>query len=196
MEKKNVVDINENFIKHLSIDVLDILLKDQTTNKNIIWATNNYISKGDEFSFDAQIKAELITGHNYRVIKPRCLKAKEEQNARIKKMAEVFTPSWVCNAQNNLVDNEWMGYENSFNIPSKDNKTWVATEKVEFKNRTWQEYVEDTRMEITCGEAPYLVSRYDTVTGDYIDLKNRIGILDRKMRIINENVNEHDLWLE
>lgn len=23
--------------------------------------------------------------------------------------AEVFTPSWVCNAQNNLVDNQWFG---------------------------------------------------------------------------------------
>ena len=31
-------------------------------------------------------------------------------------------------------------------------------------------------MEITCGEAPYLVSRYDAVTGEVINLKSRIGL--------------------
>jgi hypothetical protein len=30
-------------------------------------------------------------------------------------MAEVFTPSWICNAQNNLIDNTWFGRDNVFN---------------------------------------------------------------------------------
>lgn len=46
------------------------------------------------------------------------------------------------------------------------------------------------RLEISCGEAPYLVSRYDSVTGKTIKIKNRIGLLDRKLRIVSENIEE------
>jgi hypothetical protein len=49
-------------------------------------------------------------------------------------------------------------------------------------------------MEITCGEAPYLVSRYDSTTGESIELERRIGLLDRKLRVINENVDNENLW--
>lgn len=42
-------------------------------------------------------------------------------------------------------------------------------------------------MEMACGEAPYLASRYDTTTGEHISIDNRIGIFDRKMRVVNEN---------
>ena len=51
-------------------------------------------------------------------------------------------------------------------------------------------------MEISCGEAPYLVSRYDTVTGKWIEVGDRIGILDRKIRIINENADGEQEWMK
>ena len=51
-------------------------------------------------------------------------------------------------------------------------------------------------MEISCGEAPYLVSRYDTVTGQWINVNERIGILDRKIRVINENIEHENEWVE
>ena len=51
-------------------------------------------------------------------------------------------------------------------------------------------------MEVSCGEAPYLVSRYDNVTGEIIDIKDRIGLLDRKLRVINENINNEKEWDE
>ena len=41
-------------------------------------------------------------------------------------------------------------------------------------------------MEVSCGEAPYITSRYDTVSGDYIEVPDRIGLLDRKLRVISE----------
>lgn len=51
-------------------------------------------------------------------------------------------------------------------------------------------------MEIACGEAPYLVSRYDSVSGKSISLPRRIGFLDRKMRVVCENVeNEEEYFL-
>ena len=52
----------------------------------------------------------------------------------------------------------------------------------------WKDYINNIVLEITCGEAPYLASRYDTTTGEYIFVNNRIGFLDRKLRIINENI--------
>lgn len=63
-------------------------------------------------------------------------------------------------------------------------------------DKTWTDYVGDIRLEVCCGEAPYLVSRYDTVSGEAIENKNRIGLLDRKFRVINENVTSDEEWLD
>lgn len=71
-----------------------------------------------------------------------------------------------------------------------DDNTWtVNEEKIIFDGKqTWKKYVDSRRLEITCGEAPYLVSRYDTTTGELIVPPiNRIGFLDRKLRVVNEN---------
>jgi hypothetical protein len=110
-------------------------------------------------------------------------------------MAEVFTPSWICNSQNNLIDLAWFGYSGAFNI--EKNHTWEPTANVIFpEGKSWEEYVKDVRLEITCGEAPYLVSRYDTVSGDVIEITKRIGLLDRKLRVIDENVSTEKEWIE
>ena len=190
------VDIKENFIKHLDESLLTILLKDRSSGKNIIWATDTYSSHGIGFGSQDQITPALITGKRGCIIKPRTEKSKREQQHRIKNKAEVFTPSWVCNKQNNLIDNAWFGRENIFNTETA--KGWVATtEKIVFPDtdgKTWQDYVKANRLEITCGEAPYLTSRYDTVTGEYIDIKERIGLLDRKLRVISENVDNEPEW--
>lgn len=189
------VDIDEN---KWDKDILKILLIDRTTNRNIIWGTEDYEFLGREYNSHYPISIELIIGDKSNIIKPRILKTKESQGTRTKNKAEVFTPSWVCNAQNNLVDNSWFNGENIFNI--EENKSWIATKgKIEFpdkKNKSWKAYVDERRLEITCGEAPYLVSRYDTVTGESISLFSRIGLLDRKMRVIHENTETEDEWLK
>lgn len=52
-------------------------------------------------------------------------------------------------------------------------------------------------MEITCGEAPYLVSRYDAATGELIlPPLRRIGLLDRKLRVVNENAASYEEWIK
>ena len=178
--------------------VLETLLIDRTINRNIIWGTDDYEPLGAEYNSHYPILFELITGNSSGVIQPRILKAKESQGNRKKEKAEVFTPSWVCNAQNNLVDNAWFENENVFN--EEIEKGWKTnTEKIKFydkKNKTWKKYVDEKRLEITCGEAPYLVSRYDTVSGKAIDIKNRIGMLDRKMRVVAENTKSDTEWLK
>lgn len=105
------------------------------------------------------------------VIKPRVEKSLDEQKTRTKKKAEVFTPTWVCNRMNDNID--------------KSSET-----------KTWKEYVDLRVLEITCGEAPFLVQRYDTVTGKSIPLKDRAGLLDRKLKAVNENTDTYDEWLE
>ena len=132
------------------------------------------------------------------VIRPRVLKSKEQQTDRAKDMAEVFTPSWVCNAQNNLVDEAWFGRKDVFNVEDAANHTWKANpNKIEFpEGKTWKDYVRATRMEMTCGEGPYLVSRYDATTGEPIPLQERIGLLDRKLRIVGENTEKTGDWLD
>lgn len=192
----NRVDIKENYIYSLDDKLLEILLRDHSSGKNIIWATDNYKSRGNGYQEYENITLKSITGRNGLVIKPRVEKSQKEQSKRIKDKAEVFTPSWVCNAQNNLIDNAWFGRENIFN--TEKDKTWcVNYDKIVFPDgKTWQDYVKENRLEITCGEAPYIVSRYDTVTGKWIEINDRIGLLDRKLRIINENTEHEEEWFE
>lgn len=199
-------DILENALLALSPDILNHLLQDQSRStreapKNIRWATDDYVHLGEGYGYTDPIQPELITGEHGHVVMPRVKKQKNKQAARSREMAEVFTPSWICNAQNNLIDETWFGRSNVFNEEIMlDNGThsWrTVSAPIGFpEGKTWLDYVKSTRLEITCGEAPYLVSRYDTTTGDFIPLPDRIGLLDRKLRVINENVHNEEAWLE
>lgn len=177
---------------------MEELLRDRTTGRNIFWATNDYAEMGEGYGFDDEITIEAITGENEGVVKPRVLKSKENQKGRSKKMAEIFTPAWVCNLQINYVDEEWFGCPDVFNVMSEDKRTWKSTtERITFpEGKNWEDYIRNTRLEITCGEAPYIASRYDAVTGEFIPLQERIGMLDRKMRVANENTTTYDEWFE
>jgi hypothetical protein len=195
------IDILENEILEKYPNVLDILLRDQTTQTNIFWATDDYQNMGKEFQYFSCIQTSCITGEFGQVIMPRVKKNKNLQQIRVREMAEVFTPSWVCNTQNNLIDNDWFGGDNIFNEEftlDDGTNTWRGKKgKINFpKGKTWMDYVKESRLEIACGEAPYITSRYDATTGDFIPIEDRIGLLDRKLRIINENVETSSDWLE
>lgn len=198
MINRNDVDVLEDDILQLDRKLLKTLLVDRTTQKNILWATDDYDYLGSLYSKSSQITIEAITGANSKLIQPRVEKEKAHQERRTKKSAEVFTPSWVCNEQNNLIDREWFGRDGVFNVAY--GKMWVANlERIQFpdkKAKHWQKYVDAKRLEITCGEAPYLVSRYDTVTGQKLTLSSRIGLLDRKLRVVTENASSDEEWLK
>ena len=198
MQEDIILDVFDEKLIAYGESLLSILLKDRTTNKNIIWATNDYLKLGESYKAENEISIPSINGSKEKFIRPRITKSYEKQNNRTREKAEVFTPSWICNAQNNLIDERWFGRKDVFNI--QKGKLWIPIEeKIKFPNikgRSWKDYVDARRMEISCGEAPYLVSRYDTVTGQMIELNSRIGLLDRKMRIINENVNDETEWFK
>lgn len=192
------VDIKENYIYSLDKAILSLLLKDRSSDKNIIWATDTYAWRGVGFEPQDCITVKSITGKRGNVIKPRTQKSQKEQRIRIKKKAEVFTPSWICNEMANHFDEVWFGHKNVFNVENIQSETWKATtEKIAFPDgMTWQDYIRLKILEISCGEAPFLASRYDTVTGKWLNIKDRIGILDRKLRIISENTNSEKDWVE
>ena len=179
------------------INVLDLLLQDKSTKKNIIWATDTYEELGEDFTDKVQMRAHSLLRRT-DLIRPRIQKSQEAQEQRTRKKAEVFTPAWLCNRMNNYCDDDWFGRTGVFNTENADHTWTVSESKIEFPDgKCWQSYVDSRRLEITCGEAPYLVSRYDVSTGELIvPPLRRIGILDRKLRVVNENTDTYEEWLK
>ena len=184
-----LVGIQEEILRLHSMRLLRPLLEDKTTNANILWATDAYQNLGPDYQRDKEIEATLITGEHSDVIKNRARKALEQQSERTRKHAEVFTPLWVCQKMVSHADAVWFGNADAFLANGS------PTEQICFpKRRKWQRYVDARRLEITCGEAPFLVNRYDAYTGEVIPQEQRQGILDRKLRIVGENAATEAEW--
>lgn len=162
-----MIDLSEKILHESGL--LGHLLQDNTCGRNILWCTDSDTG----FYPDDPIDHTYIAEHN--VINPRVVKEKEERINRTREKAEVFTPLSICKAQNDYID-EW----------------WYKTHK----KSNWKAYVKSNRMEITCGEAPYLVSRYDATTGEDVAIKDRIGLLDRKLHLINKYIEDEEEWLK
>jgi hypothetical protein len=166
------IDVLENTLRRKGA-LLDVLLLDRTTKKNIIWATDSYEKTGKDFSYKKCIAPELVTGKHGLLIQPRAAKSLDEQRRRTKDKAEVFTPLKIVDLMNKAAES---------NTPDKSN---------------WQDYVRELKLEITCGEAPFIVSRYNPMahTGKLIKLENRVGFLDRKLKVVSKFCNKKDEWL-
>ena len=89
-------------------------------------------------------------------------------------------------------------------LKSKENQTGRVKDMAEVFTPSWVvkkmvDYVDlninTLCLEITCGEAPFLVSRYDTTTGEPIAINERIGILDRKLRMVNVRQLSNEEWI-
>ena len=187
-----LIHIQDDIVRLQHCGLLDRMLRDKTTKNNIMWATDAYAHYGHDYERNEEIHSHLITGENIDIIKTRARKEFEQQSSRTRKRAEVFTPLWICRFMNDKLDEEWFGYPNVF---FKEDK---PVSKVRFfeKKRTWQKYVDSKRLEITCGEAPYLMSRYDVANGELIPVGERCGILDRKLRVVTENTFDEAEWLQ
>ena len=188
--------------------VLDTLLKDRSTGKNIIWATDPpgelQTVMYEPVTDRSQITTQQLGLTHYEVVLPRMMKQTDTQQQRTRKKGEVFSPAWVCNKMNNALDADWfrgLGAEESagqFTVELPQGWQTVET-PVQFpacggRAPAWVQYVQSCRLEVTCGEAPFLVSRYDAATGEMIPVARRIGILDRKLRVVSENAATEEEW--
>ncbi|NQL66808.1 restriction endonuclease [Streptococcus suis] len=165
------IDISEESLARESTGLLRTLLKDRTTNKSIVWATHSYELLGKGFGVYDRITPSKVTGPYANLIQPRSEKSKYEQKDRTKVRAEVFTPTWLVKQQIDAVDQD-------------------------FQDLDLEAYLNLKWLEITCGEAPYMVSRYDTVTGQAIDLEERVGFLDCKLHRLSQQVHEEEAWFQ
>lgn len=193
----NGIDVLEDELLAFDPKLLDTLLFDRTSRKNILWATTDYQELGQGYEELSEITTSLVTGLHKDVIQPRAIKDTKTQVNRTRNKAEVFTPTWICNKQNNLIDEKWFEYKDPFN--QETGQSWKITPgPLHFpsEKKDWHSYVDAQRLEISCGEAPYLVSRYDTTTGHFLPLFQRIGLLDRKMRVVSENAKTYEEWLK
>ncbi len=171
LEDQMIINIQDDILKLHAMGLLGRLLTDKTTKRNIMWATDAYTDLGLRYGRNEEITPELITGLNSGVIKTRARKELEQQSSRTRQRGEVFTPLWVCRKMCDHAD--------------EGNKA-----------ANWKKYVDARVLEITCGEAPFLVSRYDVETGEAIPVPDRIGLLDRKLRTVNENAQTEEDWLK
>lgn len=178
----------------LDASLVAILLADHSSGAFIRWACNAYTTHGESYAADQEIYP-----HQVHLIQERTRKTQEEQRDRTKKSAEVFTPAWLCNAMINARDAVYFGREEVFN--RMEDPSWTPTRKtIDFpttasgRRLAWERYIDARCLEITCGEAPFLVSRYDAADGRPIPLAERIGILDRKLRIIGEHTCTAEDW--
>lgn len=171
-----IIDIRENALRKIG-NLLDILLIDRTTKKNIIWATDSYEKFGNDFVPKKCITSASVTGKYGLLIQPRAAKSLEEQHRRTKQKAEVFTPLKIVEQINKEVDTSSQNH-----TPDKNN---------------WQEYVRELKLEVACGEAPFVVSRYNPTahTGKLIKLDSRVGFLDRKLKIVSKFCHKEKEWL-
>lgn len=167
------IDVREDYL--LKEDhLLEILLQDKTTGNNILWATDSYDSTGHLFAPTASVTTDLITGKLGSLIQPRALKSKSEQLYRTREKAEVFTPLSIVKQINDACD----------------------TKRVTKNN--WQEYVGLLKLEITCGEAPFIVSRYDPVSDkqELLPLNKRVGFLDKKLSVVSKYCQSQEDWIK
>lgn len=165
------IDISEEKLAMEAADLLKILLKDRTTKKNIVWATHSYELLGKGFAPSDRITPSRVTGTYANLIQPRSEKSKYDQKDRTKIRAEVFTPTWLVEKQNGYVE-------------------------AELESLDLEDYIQLRWLEITCGEAPYMVTRYDTVTGEEIPLSERVGFVDRKLQRISREVSDEATFYE
>ena len=165
------VDISEEGIANDSGTLLTILLKDRTTNKNIVWASPSYEGMGKPFCADQPIKKNLIIGPYDSIIQPRVEKNKRNQELRTRKRGEVFTPPWLVDKQVSIVLDE-------------------------IEDISFEIFIALRWLELACGEGPYIVTRYDSITGDIIPVEERVGFLDRKLQRIAKEVNSEQEFIK
>lgn len=126
---------------------------------------------------DRNTSGQVLELSEISEVLPRVAKTKEEQVFRAKNNAEIFTPRRIVEEANKQVD--WAG------------KNWPVDEG------NWREYVMEEKLEVACGEAPFIVSRYNAASGrQIIKLSERVGFLDRKLQVVSKFCEEKDEWVK
>ena len=185
--------------------LLKVLLADRTLSRPIRWATDGVAALGEGFGrWDAMTPARVRQAVAQGLLRPRAAKSLEERLARVRAHGEVFTPAWICRRMTDVADEPWFcehaeSFQDTMVFPDFPLPADLPPLELNLrKGCRWQDYVSLRRLEVTCGEAPYLTARYDAATGEPIPWPLRHGVLDRKLRLLPLCLNRHAwrLWAE
>lgn len=91
---------------------------------------------------------------------------------RPKTRNEIYTPSWVVKKM-----------------------TTYLNDRLKEDADSWMDYLSMTGGELCCGHAPFLVMRYDAVTLEPIEFKDRYGIIDLKIKTLFEQDLDDEAWV-
>lgn len=180
-----IINISDDMIELNRAGLLKKLLEDKTTKGQILWGTDAYRERGPAFEREREMDTSLLLYENAGLLKTRARKAFEQQSERTRQHGEVFTPRWICDVMIDHLDKEWFGVKEIDFLSSMD---------VLFVKKKWKKYVDSKRLEITCGEGPFLVQRYDVSTGNIIPVPERKGILDRKLQVVSRYAETEEEW--
>ena len=180
-----IINISDDMIELNRAGLLKKLLEDKTTKGQILWGTDAYRERGPAFEREREMDTSLLLYENAGLLKTRARKAFEQQSERTRQHGEVFTPRWICDVMIDHLDKEWFGVKEIDFLSSMD---------VLFVKKNWKKYVDSKRLEITCGEGPFLVQRYDVSTGNIIPVPERKGILDRKLQVVSRYAETEEEW--
>lgn len=107
------------------------------------------------------------------VLVPRFMRNETNNRERTKNKAEVFTPTRIVKQMLDNIDEAG------------------DTLKVEFGA-----YICSRWLEITCGEGAFLCTRYNPKNGEMIPIRDRQGILDRKLHAVSKQINQNGAWIQ
>jgi hypothetical protein len=132
--------------------------------------TTGYVTEdGDPLDETAEITPEWLM-HHFGQLRRRCDKPKAEQRARTKRRAEVFTPTSVVAFMNDHAEAA------KCNVPVE-----------ELDTVSWRDRIQLRALDSCCGEGAFTTTLYDPITGEDIPEPERVGILDRKLRLVVEH---------
>ncbi len=164
--EKSSVDLSADLRFLHERGLLAPLLADRTTGAPIVWATDAYSSLGPGFLPHDPITPDRLLSTPGFVLRSRAAKDRTAQSSRTKTHAEVFTPLAICQR---MLEH--------LSLPDDPAALLDAT-----------------CLEIACGEAPFLSTRYDAATGEPVPPDARHGILDRKLRAAAELAENPDAF--
>ena len=186
-----LMNIRDDITRLDRAGLLDGLLADRTTGGRLLWGTDALSDRGEGFQREDELRPSRLTGVWEGSVETRARRDFEGQSGPLPVHADPFTPTAVVRDMVDRLDADWVGRREGYY------KIDIDSGKIYFpKRRNWRQYADSRRIEIACGEAPFLAGRYDAVSGETVPLDRRTAILDRKLRGVSENAAHEQEWME
>lgn len=174
------MNYNEGSVFRSNLNILNIILFDRSASRDLVFATSMYKIHGELYKEDGYITPKLISGKMKNLIKPKINK-KPSDIDRVK----LIFDSWRFN-----VDNDKHNFKfDCNNVFGDELGSCLNVED-------WKNSISKKILIMECEEATCLVTRYNLETKEVIEPFKRRGILDKRLNLINQNINDEKEWYD